>query len=69
MFKLDEQKRPKILLSNTAHLPETLPYWLTFKGGELFVDLIQLVWVIVESFMASFTRSDAVSIIFDFISE
>ena len=56
-------------MCNTSHLLETLPYWMTFKEGELFVDLIQLVWVIVESFMASFTRSDAVSIIFDFISE
>ena len=27
-------------ICNTVYLPEILPYWLTFNGGELFLSLI-----------------------------
>ena len=49
-------------MRNTGHLP--VPCYPKFKGGEVFVAVIQYRWGKVEGVMASFSRSDAVSVIF-----
>ena len=51
-------------MRNTGHLPDTFPCYPKVKGGEVFVAVIQYRWGKVEEVMASFSRSDAVSVIF-----
>ena len=51
-------------MRNTTHLPDTLPYLLTFKGVETYVYIIHYVQGIVETLMASFVRSVSVAVLF-----